>query len=68
MAKLLAQTSNGIVEFLATSKTNEANTEKRPPKRSAQNPVNSEGQMLSNSRHLTNGGPSQGRKVKKTTK
>merc|ERR1712119_57417 len=73
MAKILAQASNGsLVEFLANSQqeeekatnTNDNNTghasplsEKRPPKRSAQNPVNSEGKMLSNSIYLTNGGP-----------
>ena len=40
-------------------------SEKRPPKRSAQNPVNSEGQMLSNSIHLTNGGPKPRKKGQK---
>merc|ERR1712045_521345 len=73
MAKILAQASNGsLVEFLANSQqeeekasnTNNNNTghasppsEKKPTKRSAQNPVNSEGKMLSNSIYLTNGGP-----------
>jgi len=66
MAKILAQASNGsLVEFLANSQqeegkasnTNDNNAEKKPTKRSAQNLVNSEGKMLSNSIYLTNGGP-----------
>merc|ERR1712038_253236 len=75
--------NGSLVEFLANqqleeenaSKTNEANTgystsppsEKRPPKRSAQNPVNSKGEMLSNSIHLTNGGPKPRKKGQEDT-
>merc|ERR1712038_1266425 len=83
MAKILAQASNGsLVEFLANSQqveekasnTNDNNTghasplsEKRPTKRSAQNPVNSEGKMLSNSIYLTNGGPKPRKKGQEDT-
>merc|ERR1712045_931748 len=83
MAKILAQASNGsLVEFLANSQqeeeqasnTNDNNTghasplsEKKPTKRSAQNPVNSEGKMLSNSIYLTNGGPKPRKKVQEDT-
>jgi len=79
MAKILAQALNGsLVEFLVNSKqeeenasnTNDNNTghisppsEKKPTKRSAQNSVNSEGKMLSNSIFLTNGGPKPRKKV-----
>ena len=42
-------------------------SEKRPPKRSAQNPVSSDGQILSNSIHLTNGGPKPRKKGQEDT-